>query len=234
MWDDGVARYFFLLSKLMLLLRSFPSLVFVCDAGVASTNVVVGPSYRVVVVIVINVVYDVVYDVVVVATDADVVVVVGGVVVAIGTIVAIVVVSGGGGVVSVVVVVVVVVATTDVDDVVAPVVFPIVVDVGVVVAIVIVAVVVVALVVVRTAVAAGFAAVGDVAVGIVPRRDFVTLAAHAFTTIVFYLLLIVVVASATPIVDAVDAAFHSSTKHGYGAQIARLTGNAAGVVRQPP
>ena len=43
-----------------------------------------------------------------------------------------------------------------------------------------------------------------------------------------------VVVVASTIVNAVDAAFHSGTKHGYGDQIARLTGNAGGVVRQPP
>ncbi len=43
-----------------------------------------------------------------------------------------------------------------------------------------------------------------------------------------------VVVVASTIVDAVDVAFHSGTKHGYGAQIARLTANAGGVVRQPP
>ena len=38
-----------MLSKLMLLLLSVPSIVIVCDVGVASTYVVVGPSCRVVV-----------------------------------------------------------------------------------------------------------------------------------------------------------------------------------------
>ena len=41
MWVDGATRYFLMLSKLMLLLLSFSSLVIVCDVGVASTNVVV-------------------------------------------------------------------------------------------------------------------------------------------------------------------------------------------------
>jgi hypothetical protein len=51
----------------------------------------------------------------------------------------------------------------------------------------------------------------------------------------FWLLMMwFVVVVARTIVDAVDAAFHSGTKHGYGAQIARLTGNAGGVVRLPP